>query len=140
VDADEQQAVTQERTNNMNNTIRTLLVCAIACATPVKAATDLTGTWQINYQDDNGVSTSNPILVLHQTDGKLTGTFGNLDWPVIGTVDGNHVVFTFVAYGREDGRPISDTVFYWGTVDETGKMKGRMKNPKEAGEWVAAKK
>jgi len=36
------------------------------------------------------------------------------------------VVFTFVAFGHERGRQISDTVFYWGSIDPSGvKMKGR---------------
>jgi hypothetical protein len=116
----------------------TLVVCAIAAAQNLCAA-DLTGTWHIHFQDDNGVSTSSPRLILQQTGGKLTGTFGKFDWPVIGTVDGDHVVFTFVAYGREGGRTISDTVFYWGTIDGKGTLKGRMKNPKEAGDWVASR-
>jgi hypothetical protein len=131
----------------MNHGRRTLLVCAIASTALMsrldaqkRSGADLTGTWQIQFQDDNGVSTSNPKLVIQQTGDKLTGTFGKLDWPIIGVVDRNHVVFTFTAHGSEGGHAISDTVFYWGTVDESGKMKGRMKNPKEAGEWVAAKK
>jgi hypothetical protein len=121
-----------------------LAVCAVACVAIVKRSTaqktvDLTGTWQIHYRDDDGVSTSAPKLVLKQTGGKLTGTFGKYDWPVLGTIDRKHVVFTFTAFGHENGQPISDMVFYWGDVDESGKLKGRMKNPKEAGDWVAAK-
>jgi hypothetical protein len=101
---------------------------------------DLTGTWQIDFHDDNGVSQSSPKLVLKQDADKLTGTFGKYDWPVIGAVDHNNVVFTFVAFGHEGGREISDTVFYWGTIDNAGNMLGRMKNPKEAGDWVASKR
>ena len=98
---------------------------------------DLTGTWQIDFHDDNNISHSSPKLVLKQEGDKLTGTFGKFDWPVIGTVDHNNVVFSFVAFGHEGGRQISDTVFYWGVIDNTGKMRGRMKNPKEAGNWTA---
>jgi hypothetical protein len=122
-----------------------LVVCAIACMMLINRsgaqtkAADLSGTWRIHFQDDDGVSTSAPKLVLERTGDKLTGTFGKFDWPVIGAVDGNRIVFTFVAFGHEGGKTISDTVFYWGTIDETGTMKGRMKNPKEAGDWVAAK-
>jgi hypothetical protein len=122
----------------MERMLRTLLVC-LALASQANAQ-DLTGTWQIQFHDDDGVSTTSPKLVLQQTGGKLTGTFGKLNWPVIGTIDHNHVVFTFIAFGHEAGHPISDTVFYWGTVDETGKMKGRMKNPKESGDWSATKR
>ena len=100
---------------------------------------DLTGTWQIDYHDDNGVSTSTPKLVLKQEADKLTGYFGKFNWPVIGAVDHNTVVFTFLAFGHEGGREISDTVFYWGTVDASGALHGRMKNPKEAGNWTAAR-
>jgi hypothetical protein len=129
----------------MNKTKRILIVCAIACVAIAgrsdaqkKTAADLTGTWQIHFQDDNGMSTSNPKLVLQQSGDKLTGTFGKFDWPVIGAIDGNNVVFTFVAHIVDKGKPVSDTVFYWGTVDAAAKaMKGRMKNPKEAGDWVA---
>ena len=125
---------------------RTLLVCAIASLAALshsyaqkKNSLDLTGVWQIHFEDDDGVSVTDPKLVLQQNGDKLTGTFGNLDWPVIGAVDKGHVVFTFIAHGHEAGEPISDTVFYWGVVDETGKMKGRMKNPKEAGDWSAVR-
>lgn len=131
----------------MKRRVQTLLVCAIVCtammsrsAAQKKSGAGLTGTWQIHFQDDNGVSTSDPKLVIQQTGDKLTGTFGKFNWPIIGALDRNHVVFTFTAFGHEGGQAISDTVFYWGTVDETGKMKGRMKNPKEAGEWVAARR
>src|SRR5271165_3818666 len=85
---------------------------------------DLTGNWQIDFHDDNGVANSSPKLVLEQDGDKLTGTFGKYDWPVIGAVDHNNVVFTFVAFGHEGGRQISDTVFYWGTIDDAGKMRG----------------
>jgi hypothetical protein len=122
----------------MKNLLLTLVVCALAGAQSPRAV-DLNGTWRIHFQDDNGVSTSAPKLVIQRSGDKLTGTFGKFDWPVIGAVDGNHVVFTFVAYGHEAGHTISDTVFYWGTIDEKGTLKGRMKNPKEAGNWVAAK-
>jgi hypothetical protein len=124
----------------MKKTVFTLMVCALASAQQ-NPGTGLTGTWQIDYHDDNGVSTSAPKLVLHQTQDKLTGTFGNLDWPVVGVVDGNHIVFTFVAFGRDRNEgAISDTVFYWGTIDNASKMGGRMKNPKEAGNWTATRK
>jgi len=131
----------------MNKRNQILVVCALACIALVnpgvsqntKGATDLSGTWRIHFQDDNGVSTSAPKLILHRTGDKLTGTFGKFDWPVIGAVDGDTLVFSFTAYGHEGGQTISDTVFYWGTLDEKGTMKGRMKNPKEAGNWVAAR-
>jgi hypothetical protein len=128
----------------MKRRMLTLVVCAVVCMAlsfaQKKAAADLTGTWQIHFQDDNGVSTSNPKLVIRQTGEKLEGTFGNQDWPIIGAVDGGQVVFTFTAFGHEGGHAISDTVFYWGTIEGGTKMKGRMKNPKEAGEWVAVRK
>jgi hypothetical protein len=106
-----------------------------------KAGANLTGTWQIHFRDDNGMSTSSPKLVLQQSADKLTGTFGKFDWLVIGAVDGNTVVFTFVAHGTDrNGKEMSDTVFYWGTTDASAKiMKGRMKNPKEAGDWEAGR-
>jgi hypothetical protein len=106
-----------------------------------KATADLTGTWQIHFRDDNGMSTSSPKLVLQQAPDKLTGTFGKFDWPVIGAVDGNTVVFSFTAHATDrSGKEMSDAVFYWGTIDVTGKtMKGRMKNPKEAGNWEASR-
>jgi hypothetical protein len=58
---------------------------------------DLSGTWQIDFQDDNGVSHSSPTLILKQEPDRLTGTFGKYAWPVIGAVDRNNVVFSFVA-------------------------------------------
>jgi hypothetical protein len=123
----------------MKKLILTLIACALASAQQ-NPGLDLSGTWQIDYHDDNGVSTSTPKLVLHQAGDKLTGTFGNLDWPIIGTIDGNRIIFTFVAFGRDRNEgAISDTVFYWGTIDNASKMEGRMKNPKEAGNWTAAK-
>jgi hypothetical protein len=61
----------------MKKLILTLMVCTLASAQQ-NPGLDLTGTWQIDYHDDNGVSTSTPKLVLHQTGDKLTGTFGNL--------------------------------------------------------------
>ncbi len=132
----------------MNNSKRLLVACAIACVAIVsrsdaqkKAAADLTGTWQIHFRDDNGMSTSSPKLVLQQSADKLTGKFGKFDWPVIGAVDGNTVVFTFVAHATDsNGKEMSDTVFYWGTIDPSTKsMKGRMKNPKEGGGWEAVR-
>jgi hypothetical protein len=121
--------------------MKKMMLAVVVCATALaQGAVNLTGTWRIHWRDDNGVSTSMPKLVLEQSGGKLTGTFGKYDWPVIGTVDGNHVVFTFIGHGCcENGKPMSDTVFYWGTVDEKGNLKGRMKNPKEAGDWVASR-
>ena len=130
----------------MQNRTSTAAVCLLACfalsgaARAQTKATNLAGTWQIDFHDDNGVSHSSPKLVLTQTGDKLTGTFGLYSWPVIGAIDGNSVVFTFVAFGHEQGRQISDTVFYWGNIDPSGvKMKGRMKNPKEAGDWIATR-
>jgi len=120
----------------MNRAIGVILMCA--WATLARGA-DLTGTWQIQYRDDDGVSRSSPKLILQQSGDKLTGKFGKNDWPVTGAVDRDHVVFIFTAFGHENGQAISDTVFYWGDRDSTGKMKGRMKNPKEAGDWVATK-
>jgi hypothetical protein len=99
----------------------------------------LTGTWQIQFQDDNGISISSPKLVIKQEGDKLTGTFGKFEWPIVGTVDGHHMVFTFTAHAQANGKPVSDTVFYWGEVDAHGNIKGRMKNPKEAGDWVASR-
>jgi len=130
----------------MIQTIHVIVVGAIACvalgnrsSAQTKMAADLTGVWRIHFQDDDGVSTSSPKLVLRRAGDKLTGTFGKFDWPVIGAVDGNHVVFSFTASRLEAGKTITDTVFYWGTIDEKGSMKGRMKNPKEAGDWVAVR-
>jgi hypothetical protein len=129
-----------ERLNHMKKTLLALVVCAIAAAQQ-NPKPNLSGSWQIDYHDDNGVSTSQPQLFLQQTGDKLTGTFGSFNWPIVGAIDGNHVVFTFVAFGNDriEG-PISDTVFYWGTIDGTSKMGGRMKNPKEAGNWTAIRK
>jgi hypothetical protein len=101
---------------------------------------NLTGAWQIEFHDDDGVSQSSPELILKRESDKLTGTFGKFGWPVIGAVDGNNVVFSFVAFGHEGGREITDTVFYWGAIDSAGNMRGRMKNPKEAGNWIATRK
>ena len=129
--------------------MRMLLIAAGVCLLALMTVTlrvhgqpkgvDLSGNWQIDYQDDDGVSHSSPKLILKQEADKLTGTFGELDWPVIGAVDHSTVVFTFVAFGHEAGRQISDTVFYWGAIDDAGKMRGRMKNPKEAGNWMATR-
>lgn len=127
----------------MNKILLAAVVCLLAsiglnpAINAQNKPVNLSGTWQINFNDDNGVSRSSPKLVLTQSGDKLTGTFGLYDWPVVGAVDGNHVVFSFVAYGHEKGQAISDTVFYWGTIENGVKMKGRMKNPKEAGDWIA---
>jgi hypothetical protein len=136
----------KERTNIVKLLLITAGVCLLAGLTLTytvhgqPASVDLTGTWQIDFHDDNGVSQSSPGLVLKQEADKLTGTFGKYDWPVIGAVDHNNVVFTFVAFGHEAGRQISDTVFYWGVIDNHGNLRGRMKNPKEAGDWIASRK
>ena len=110
--------------------VRMLLIAAGVCLAAVMTLTlvvhgqstgvDLTGTWQIDFHDDDGVSYSSPKLVLKREADKLTGTFGKYDWPVIGAVDHNNVVFSFVAFGHEGGRQISDTVFYWGAIDGPG--------------------
>ena len=95
--------------------VRLLVGFTFNCAVRGQQAdVNLTGTWQIDFHDDNGVSHSSPQLVLKQEPDRLTGTFGKFDWPVIGAVDHNNVVFSFVAFGHEAGRQISDTVFYIG--------------------------
>jgi hypothetical protein len=101
-----------------------------------KTAHDLSGTWTIEYHDDNGHEVDYPKLVLHQSGQKLSGTFGNKDWPVTGEVKADHMEFSYMGYASDGS---SGTVAAQAFIKSDNKLSGRMMSPVNGGEFTATK-
>lgn len=114
----------------MRNTVRLFggfvaaLVVAALQAQSAQAQVDMSGTWQMEVESQNG--TTNPTMMLTQDGMTLTGhyssaTLGEAD--VTGSVDGNSVTVEFTAMieGLGDA-PLT----YQGTVADDGTWSGEL--------------
>lgn len=95
---------------------------------------NVTGTWQIDYHDKNGVEVDRPKVTLHQSGDKLTGVFGNRDWKVEGAVTGDAVVFWFHPPQRPD-----ITVKYQGKLEKKDLIRGAMASEVQSGVFTATR-
>ena len=98
-------------------------------------ASGISGTWQIEYHDKNGVEVDTPKITLQQSGGKLGGVFGNQDWKVEGTVSGDAIVFWFHPPQRPD-----ITVKYQGRLENKGLIRGTMASEVQSGTFTAVRK
>ena len=95
-----------------------------AGAEQASAQVSMTGSWTLEVTTDNGVTM--PKLTLEQDGMTLTGhysseTLGEND--VTGTVEGNDVVVSFIAYIEGVGEA---SIIYVGTVDDEGVWSGTL--------------
>lgn len=93
---------------------------AAAPATSTASAIDVSGSWDVEVQTDQG--TGNPSFTLKQDGEKLTGNYKGMlgESALTGTVKGDKIEFSFKVSGQLEG-----TVTYTGTTD--GKtMKGKV--------------
>lgn len=103
-------------------------------------AADLTGTWAGSVDLANGQH-GDPVFVLKQVDGKLSGTYTGPfgEQKVTGTVDGDTITLQ-VSASAEGG---SVTLSYKGKI-EAGKLSGTMtrniNGDGTPGKWTAVKK
>ena len=95
---------------------------------------NVTGTWQIDYHDKNGVEVDRPKVTLRQSGDKLTGVFGNRDWKVEGTVNPDAVVFWFHPPQRPD-----ITVKYQGKLETKDLIRGTMASEVQSGVFTATR-
>ncbi len=95
-----------------------------AGAEQASAQVSMTGSWTLEVTTDNAVTM--PKLTLEQDGMTLTGhysseTLGEND--VTGTVEGNDVVVSFIAYIEGVGEA---SIIYVGTVDDEGVWSGTL--------------
>jgi hypothetical protein len=95
-----------------------------AGAEQASAQVSMTGSWTLEVTTDNAVTM--PELTLEQDGMTLTGhysseTLGEND--VTGTVEGNDVVVSFIAYIEGVGEA---SIIYVGTVDDEGVWSGTL--------------
>lgn len=105
-------------------------VCLISIPL-LHAQTDVTGTWDLTVQTQQGTAT--PSLALQQSGEQLSGTYhGRMgDSKVDGTVRGKDIQFTVTLRFRDQDHVIS----YAGTVD-TDTMKGTVQfGDRGSGTW-----
>ena len=113
--------------------------CFLALAGPARAW-DLTGTWKFSVDLDNGEH-GDPVFVIHQADGRLSGTyrgpFGTQK--VTGVLEGDQVTLEVKASGRAQTLSLR----YTGKIETIGKMAGIMtRNVSERttpGRWAATR-
>jgi hypothetical protein len=104
------------------------------------AGADFAGTWQFSVDLDDDAGHGDPVFVLKQEGGKLTGTYnGPLgEYPVTGTVTGDTATFGF-EFKRDD---LTLKTVYTGTLAAAGKMDGKVRFEPEGptGKWTATRK
>jgi hypothetical protein len=96
---------------------------------------NLTGTWQIEYHDNNGKEVDTPMVSLLQSNGRLEGVFGNQHWKVQGAVTGNQITFSFSPPKHPE-----IMVRYQGTLESATQMRGTMASQVQSGTFVATRK
>jgi hypothetical protein len=97
------------------------LICTLMLCMPFAFAADVTGTWQLAVETNQG--SGNPTVVFQQDGEQLTGTFNSQILGVAkitGSVKGNAIEFGFD--GDAGGQKI--TVSYKGTIEGPTAMKG----------------
>jgi hypothetical protein len=96
---------------------------------------NVTGTWQIEYHDNNGKEVDTPMISLLETGGRLEGVFGNQHWKVQGALAGGQLEFSFSPPQHSEV-----VVRYRGTLDSPTKMHGTMASQVQSGTFVATRK
>jgi len=109
-------------------------VLSFGIAAQTGQTVNLTGTWQIEYHDNNGKEVDTPVVTLLQSSGRLEGVFGNQHWKVQGTLAGDQVTFFFSPPKHPEV-----TVRYRGTLDSPAKMHGTMASEVQSGNFVATR-
>jgi hypothetical protein len=115
------------------------LVCALMLWMPGAFAADVSGTWQLAVETNQGAGA--PTMVLEQKGERVTGTFKSQilgEVKLSGTVKGNAIEFGFT--GEAGGQSIKVT--YKGTVEGATKMKGTAvyEGVDDRATWTAEKK
>ena len=90
------------------------LICALVLCMPFAFAADVTGTWQLTVETNQG--SGSPTVDFQQQGEQLTGTFHSQlfgEAKLTGSVKGNAIEFGFD--GDAGGQKI--TVSYKGTID-----------------------
>jgi hypothetical protein len=118
----------------MKKLLYTLVVCAFALL-PMAAQMNMSGTWQIEYHDNNGKEIDMPMITLLQNGGRLDGVFGDKHWKVEGTVTGDEVQFWF-----HPPQHTEVTVRYTGKIQSGNQLRGTMHSEVQAGTFVATRK
>jgi hypothetical protein len=115
------------------------LICTLMLCMPFAFAADVSGTWQVTVETNQG--SGSPTVVLQQQGEKLTGTFNSQifgEAKITGTVKGNAIEFGFA--GEAGGQTIK--VSYKGTIESPTVMKGTAVYAgfDEKATWSATKK
>src|SRR5258708_24787242 len=119
-----------------------LLVCltSFLLLAGALAGADFSGTWQFSVDLDDDAGHGDPVFVLKQDAGKLTGSYkGPLgDYPVTGTITGDTATFGF-EFKRDD---LTLKAVYTGKLGGDGKMNGTVRFEPEGptGKWTATRK
>lgn len=103
----------------------------------VAQAADVTGTWQLDVQLDQGSGT--PTIVLRQEGAKLSGKYSGQfgEAPVTGTVDGEAIRFEFTV----DAGGTTLKARYQGRIESADSMRGTCEYGELAsGKWTAKRK
>ena len=114
------------------------LIASFGAASPRGAAVDISGTWVLSVDLDDG-GHGDPTFVFKQEGEKVTGTYsGPLgEQKVAGSVKGDKVEFGFEA--SRDGETIK--ALYTGKIESPGKMSGTVAfNGATRGKWTGTKK
>ncbi|HMC62590.1 MAG TPA: hypothetical protein VKJ01_25580 [Candidatus Solibacter sp.] len=96
-------------------------ICALMLCMPFAFAADVTGTWQLAVETNQG--SGSPTVVFQQQGEQLTGTFNSQifgEAKITGSVKGNAIEFGFD--GDAGGQKIK--VSYKGTIEGPTTMKG----------------
>lgn len=101
-------------------------------------AADISGKWTFSVDLENG-GHGDPVFVLEQKGGKLTGTYSGPmgEYKVTGTVTANKAEFSYEF--KRDGQPGKAT--YSAKIESSTKMTGtiRFTSQEGGGKWTATK-
>jgi hypothetical protein len=121
----------------MKQTIFAVLLGAVlsfGIAAQMNQTPNVSGTWLIEYHDNNGKEVDTPIVSLMQSNGQLDGVFGNQHWKVKGAIAGNQVQFSFSPPQHPEIH-----VRYQGALDSPAKMHGTMASEVQSGNFAATR-
>lgn len=112
------------------------LIALLAFTAATLAGADVTGTWQMEVQTDQG--SGSPTFVLRQQGEKLTGTYAGLlgKTEVRGTVKGDEMVIEF----ETDALGDKATVRYTGKLEGDSKVAGKVSMGDFGGTFTGSKK
>ena len=119
-------------TKKLNKALFTIMLASTAVWAQ---APNVTGTWQIEYHDKNGIEVDTPTVTFKQSGDHLEGVFGNQNWKIEGTIVGNAVTFAFHPPQRT-----GITVKYEGTLETPTRIRGTMASEVQSGTFTAVRK